>query len=126
MSLILGGAAAIALGTWLGAPTASPIVAGLVMGLLWPRQAPRRAAAAGLLAWGALLLAAAVRGDTIGALSASLGGAMGLPPWALPVATLLYPAILASSAAWLAHLVVQRRATPPDAGPATARGPSPT
>ena len=62
MTVVLVGAAAIILGTWLGAPTLTPIVVGLVMGVAWPLHAARRAAAAGVLAWGGLLAAAALRG----------------------------------------------------------------
>jgi hypothetical protein len=60
------------------------------------------------LAWGGLLVAAALRGDALTTLSATLGAAMDLPGWVLFIVTLLYPAVLASSAAWLAHLVSPR------------------
>lgn len=125
MILILTGVAAIALGTWLGAPLLSPILVGAVIGLGWPTGAARRAAIAGMLAWGGLLLVALVRGDALGAFTRTLGGAMGVPAWALFVVTLLYPAILSSSAAWLAHLVSPRRSTTFDQG-ATARAGHPT
>lgn len=111
MILILAGMAAIILGTWFGAPLLSPIIVGAVIGLGWPTLAARRAAIAGMLAWGGLLLVALARGDALGAFSRTLGGAMGVPAWALFLVTLLYPAILAASAAWLAHLVSPRRST---------------
>lgn len=125
MMIILAGMAAIVLGTWTGAPLLSPILVGVVMGLGWPTHAARLAAVAGLLAWGGLLLAALARGDALGAFSTTLGDAMGIPAWALFLATLLYPAILAASAAWLAHLVSPRRSTTFDQG-ATARAGHPT
>ena len=125
MILILSGMAAIILGTWLGAPVLSPILVGAVLGLGWPALAARRAAIAGTLAWGGLLLVALARGDALGAFSKTLGDAMAVPAWALIMVTLVYPAILASSAAWLAHLVSPRRSTTFDQG-ATARAGHPT
>lgn len=109
MIIVLAGMAAIVLGTWRGAPMLAPILVGAVIGLGWPALAARRAAVAGMLAWGGLLLVALVRGDALGAFSKTLGDAMGVPAWVLFLVTLLYPAILASSAAWLAHLVSPRR-----------------
>jgi len=111
MIVVLIATAAIILGTWLGAVTLAPIVVGLVIGFGWPGHASRRAAAAGFLAWSGLLLAAALRGDSLMTFSSTLGAAMGVPGWALFVATLLYPTVLASSAAWLAQLVSLSRRT---------------
>jgi hypothetical protein len=125
MMVILAGMAAITLGTWIGAPALSPVVVGLAIGLGAPSGAAWRAALAAALAWGALLLTAVARGNVIGTLGATLGGAMGIPAWALFVATLLFPAILAASAAWLAHLVPPRRPRS-IAGAATARDHQPT
>ena len=105
MIAVIVGALLILAGTWIGFPTVAPILAGLVVGTLWPGRAARRAAIAGVFAWGGVLLAAAARGNAVVPLSSTLGGAMGLPPWALLVATLAYPAILAASAAWLAQRV---------------------
>jgi hypothetical protein len=109
MKVVLIAAAAIVLGTWLGAPVVTLVGAGLVIGFGWPHHAARHAAAAGALAWGGLLVAAALRGDAVATLGSTLGAAMGLPGWALFIVTILYPAILAASAAWLAHLVSRRR-----------------
>ena len=109
MIIALAGALVIALGTALGAPTLTPIMVGIVIGLAWPRRAARVAAAAGAIAWGALLVVALLRGGAIGNLASTLGGAMGVPGVVLFLATLLYPAILAASAAWLAQLVSWRR-----------------
>ena len=111
MIVVLLAAIAIVFGTWLGAPTLSAILVGLVVGFVQPLHAARRAALAGFLAWGSVLVMAAVRGDTLVAFGNSLGGAMGGPGWVIAVTTLLYPAMLASSAAWLAHLVSTRRST---------------
>ena len=121
---VLLGMAAIVVGTRFGAPTMTPIVVGLAMGLLLPTNPARRAALAGVLAWAGLLLGRAVRGDEIGALSETLGGAMGVPSWAIVLVTLLYPAVLAASAAWLSHLAARRRV--PSIGGEAAREITPT
>jgi hypothetical protein len=114
----------IIVGTWLGAPILSPIVVGFAAGLIRPVNAASRSAIAGALAWGMLLATSTLRGDAIGTFTATLGGAMGLPGFVIVVATLLYPAILASSAAWLGHLVSLRRFA--TFGPGTAPGTTPT
>jgi hypothetical protein len=108
MSLVFG-VAVIALTTWFGAPTLGPILTGFMIGLAWPARAVRSAAAAALIAWGGLLLYGWVRGTDVPALALSLGAAMSLPGWALVAATLLYPTILAASAAWLGHVVTPRQ-----------------
>ena len=124
MISVLLGMAAIVVGTWLGAPTLTPIIVGLAMGVLVPANPARRAALAGVLAWAGVLLFKTLRGDEIGALSGTLGGAMGVPSWAIVLVTLLYPAILAASAAWLSHLAVRRRV--PSIGGEAAREITPT
>ncbi len=124
IAVIAAGAATIAFFTWLGAPTLAPIVVGLAIGLGWPLRAARAGAVAGFIAWGGLLLAAWLRGDAVATLSATLGAAMGLPGWLLFVATVLYPTVLAASAAWLASVVSPRRTKSVDPG-ATLRS-SPT
>jgi hypothetical protein len=108
MSLLFG-AVVIAAATWYGAPTLGPMLVGFLIGLAWPERAVRSAAGAAILAWGGLLLYSVVRGTDLTALATSLGAAMGLPGWALVVATLLYPVILASAAAWLGHVVTPRQ-----------------
>lgn len=124
MTRVMAGALAIVLGTVFGAPTLTPIMVGIVIGLAWPRRAARVAAAAGATAWGALLAVALLRGGAIGTLANTLGGAMGVPGVVLFLATLLYPAILAASAAWLAHLVSWRRSDSTGSAAVMARGPS--
>ena len=116
MMVILVATIAIVLGTWLGAPIIAPIVVGLAVGFVRPRHAARHAALAGVLAWGGLLALAALRGDVVGTFASTLGGAMGAPGWAIILATLLYPALLASSAAWLAHLASSGRTPTIDSG----------
>ena len=111
MMAVLLGMASIVLGTWFGAPTLTPVVVGLAMGVLVRVTPARRAALAGVLGWGGLLLVAALRGDHVGALSTTLGGALGVPSLVVVLVTLLYPSILAASAAWLGHLVIHARAT---------------
>ena len=118
------GMAAIVVGTWLGSPTLTPILVGLAMGFLLPPNPARRAALAGFLAWAGVLLARTLRGDEVGALSGTLGGAMGAPSRAIVLVTLLYPAILAASAAWLSHLAARRRI--PSIGGEPAREITPT
>lgn len=124
MIMVIAGALAIVLGTVFGAPTLTPIMVGIVIGLAWPRRAARVAAAAGATAWGALLAVALLRGGAIGTLATTLGGAMGVPGVVLFLATLLYPAILAASAAWLAQLVSWRRSDSTGSAAVMARGPS--
>ena len=122
---VLLGMAGILLGTWLGFPTLAPVLVGMAMGVTIP-MAARRAALAGVIAWGGVLLTATLRGDNVTGVSRTLGGAMGVPSWLLLLVTLLYPAILAASAAWLASLAV-RRFSPWSRGHATlSRGFPPT
>jgi hypothetical protein len=122
---VLLGVTGILLGTWLGFPTLAPVLVGLAMGVTVPTAA-RRAALAGVVAWGGVLLAASLRGDNVAGLSRTLGGAMGVPSWLLLIVTLLYPAILAASTAWLASLAA-RRFSPSTGGHATlSRGLPPT
>lgn len=109
MSRSLLVAVLVVAGTWLGAPTLAPVFAGVLLGLGWPGRAARQAALGAAAAWAALLLVQRATGTPLGATSATLGGAMGLPPWAPLVATLLYPAILAASAAWIGQLLSPRR-----------------
>lgn len=109
MIALLTGVVVMVAGTWLGAPVATPVAVGVVIGLLAPAHASRTAALAAVLAWGGVLAAAVLHGDSIGALASALGGAMGVPGWTLVLATVLYPALLASTAAWLSHLVSPRR-----------------
>jgi hypothetical protein len=105
---VLPGVVAMLLGTWLGWPTLTPIVAGAAMGVLLSVNAARQAALAGALAWGGVLVVSMLQGNSVDALGKTLGGAMGIPSWLLVLVTLLYPAILAASAAWLAQLAARR------------------
>src|SRR5687767_6204933 len=111
MIVVLIATIAIVLGTWLGAPIIAAIVAGLAVGFLRPRRAARLAALAGALAWGGLLAVAALRGDALGSFASTLGGALGAPGWVVVLVTLLYPALLASSAAWVAQFAASARLT---------------
>lgn len=122
MIVVLVAVMAIVLGTWLGFPIIAAIVVGLVLGFFRPRHAARQAALAGALAWGGPLLVAAVRGDALGTFASTLGGVMGAPGWAIVLATLLYPALLASSAAWLAHFAASARLASIDPGAISGGG----
>ena len=106
---IIFGIAVIAACTWFGAPTLGPIIAGFMIGLAWPDRSVRSAAGAALVAWGGLLLYGWMRGTDLVTVSSSLGAAMGLPAWAPAAATLLYPVVLATSAAWLGHVITPRQ-----------------
>ena len=101
MIVILLGAVAIVLGTVLGSSTFSAIIVGAAIGYLRPVRAARYAFGAGALGWGGLLLFAAIRSGEIGSLTGKLGEILGLPGIVMVVVTLLYPAVLAGSAAWL-------------------------
>ncbi|HEX9565530.1 MAG TPA: hypothetical protein VF981_16240 [Gemmatimonadaceae bacterium] len=108
-TIIVPGAILIAAGTWIGFPTASPVIVGALIGVTWPHRPAFHAALAALAGWSALLGLALLRGDASGMLVTKLAGAMRLPSWALVVATLAYPVVLAASAAWLAHFGSPRR-----------------
>ncbi len=66
---------------------------------------------AGFLAassWALLLIVSTVRGARVPAFAASLGGAMGVPGWALYLATLAFPFVLGGGAARLAAHIAGR------------------
>lgn len=91
-------AATMLLGWW-----TVPLVGG-AWGLLVNRHgAWRVAAGAAAIAW-ALLLAASVAGG-LGSLASQLGGSLRLPSLIVAVLTLLFPALLAGSAAELAAVI---------------------
>lgn len=91
--LALAFAIATAVSWWL-----LPVLAALAG--TWLRRGTDAAPAA-VIAWGCLLLIDAA-GRSFGALAASVGGVVGLPPAALIVITLAFAALLAWSAATLA------------------------
>src|SRR5688572_2168650 len=68
----------------------------------------RIAALAAALAWGAILAYDALVGP-VGALAERLGQVMGVPAVVLPVITLVFPALLAWSAAYLAGVLSSSR-----------------
>ena len=103
-------AAAFALATvllgWWGVPLAAAAWGALARG------APGSALAAaigGALGWGALLLTDSVSGP-VGPFATTLGGVVGLPGALLVVVTLLFPALLAWSAAAVAGAIARPRA----------------
>lgn len=69
------------------------------------------AALAGGLSWGGYLSILAFGGAPVGAFGGDLALAMGLPSWAPHVATVVFPALLAAPAAFVASQV-GRRPTP--------------
>jgi hypothetical protein len=103
---------AFALVTMLFGWWAVPLV-GLVAGVAlrhhrWPFVASGFLAAA---AWGLMLLGGTVRGAPVPAFAASLGGAMGVPGWALYVATLAFAFVLGGGAARLGWAVAGRESS---------------
>lgn len=106
--VVAWGTMIIAGGTMVGFPVWGPVTGGLVLGLLAPRRPAAHAAVAGAMAWGLLLALSSLNGS-LGLTAVRLGGALGLPPWGPLLATLLFPAILAASTAWLAGEARQRR-----------------
>lgn len=116
MIAVLLGILVMVIGTWFGAPTLAALLIGAAIGVARLSQPARKSGLAAFIAWACLLLVALVRGDALGLLSTTLGAGMGIPGWAVFAATLLYPAILASSAAWIAHLLSSRGARAANAG----------
>ena len=106
----LAGALAFALGTWLVGWWAIPVVA-LMLGILGiSGMRPMSIAGAAALSW-AGLLAVDAAGASITRLAAVLAGVMGLPAPVLFLVTLLFPALVAWSAASLADAARSFRAT---------------
>ncbi len=100
--------AAMAAGTWFVGWWTVPVIAAV-----WAiveradRTLPLRAAGAGLAAWG-LLLAAQLPGGSLERLATAVGAAMGVGALPLVVLTLIYPALLAASAAGLVRALAGR------------------
>ena len=106
---VLIGIAAVALGTWMFGWTA-PAWWGAIAGLFWPRERPVLGAALhGALGWCAILLLYLANGYPAGTLAVRLAGAMQLPVWLLIVATLVFPALLSASAAWVGSAIREMR-----------------
>lgn len=99
---ILMMAIVIALGTVLVAWWIVPVVA-LLFGVVTyrTRRPGFTAALSGALAWGGYLALASVGGAPVGSFAAALSTSMQLPGWAPLVATLVFPALLAGSSAYL-------------------------
>ena len=93
-------APAFALATWVIGWWAVPL-----LGVVWGGVATRRerpvltAAAAGALGWMALLVWGATQGP-VGLVAQRVGPVLRVSGWLFVVLTLLYPTILAASAAW--------------------------
>lgn len=105
IGLVLVLAAAFALGTVVVGWWAVPVLGALAGALLGARARPGRwAALAAAVAWIGILAFAAAEGP-VGTLARRLAGAMQLPVWGLYAVTLLFPALLAGTAALLGALV---------------------
>ena len=92
-----------------GMPTVGPVVVGALCGLVLARKGPRVAATSAILSWGGLLAFGVVRGQPIGEVAGKLGSIMGVPGTALLLLTVLYPAVLSTTAAYLAAQVSPMR-----------------
>ena len=90
-------AAALAVGTAYGGWWTVPVVAA-VGARVFPHAPVRTAAAAGALAWGVLLGWTAWQAPA-SSLALRMAVLFHLPPWGFPALTLLFPALLAASAA---------------------------
>ena len=99
---LLLAAAMVAATAWLGWWTL-PVLAG-AWGL---RYAPLDAALAAALSWGGLLAWQAARAPVM-VLAERVGGIFSLPSWAMLLLTPLFAALLAWSAAAVAHRLVPR------------------
>jgi hypothetical protein len=100
-------ATSFAIGTWVLGWWAIPLFAAGAAVLA--RDVPRQALAAALaatLAWGALLAWSAARGS-VWTFASTVGGTIGVAGLTLIVLTLLFPAVLAWSAALLAQIVTR-------------------
>ena len=109
MIFIMFVAAAMAALTWL-IGWWGVLVAALVIGFVFRAESGGgwRIAVAGALAWAALLALDAVSGP-VSLLGAKLGGVLRVPAAVLMLVTLLFPAMLAWSAATFAAVVVGKR-----------------
>ena len=99
----------IALGTVLLAWWIVPVL-GLVYGLV-SRKTERPgsvAAAAAVLAWGGYLTIVGLGGASVGAFGRGLARSMELPGWSFHLATMVFPALLAGTAAYLGARVGRR------------------
>jgi hypothetical protein len=106
------GAVVIALGTWFFGWTV-PVWWGVIAGLVWAGdQAVVVAALSGAVGWGAILCFELVLGYPIGTLGVRLAGAMQIPLSVLLAATLIFPAVLAGSAAGVATAIRQPKSVP--------------
>jgi hypothetical protein len=99
----------IALGTVLIEWWIVPVI-GLAYGMVsrktrWPGTV---AALAGAVAWGGYLAIVGLGGAPVGAFGAGLARSMELPGWSLHLATLVFPALLAGTAAYLGARVGSR------------------
>ncbi len=107
--------AAMAAGTWFIGWWTVPVIAAVwAVADRTDRALPLRAAVAGLTAW-ALLLAVQLPGGSLERLAGAVGAAIGVGALPLVVLTLVYPALLAASAAGLVRAVTGAPA--PDAAP---------
>lgn len=101
--------ATYALGWW-----TVPVIAAVWALISRDRRAPSLTALCAAGGWATLLLLDAAKGP-VGNMASRLGGVMGIPPAMLYAVTLLFPALLA----WTAATIVSRAASP-SSGPQAA------
>ncbi len=112
-------AVAVALGTTVFGWWTVPVIAVVYGVVARNTTAPGWTAAAGAaLAWGGYLSVLAFGGAPIGRFGGELAQAMAIPSWGPHVATMLFPALIAGPAAWLASRFGSRR---PEAKPVRPR-----
>jgi hypothetical protein len=107
--IFLGTTTMMVLSTWLIAWWTVPVVAA-VYGYLARREpwSPLRAAIAGFTSWSILLLVQA-QGGGIGRIADAVGGVIGVGAFGVTALTLLFPTLLAASAAALVRAVALTR-----------------
>ncbi len=112
----------IALGTVLVDWWIVPVI-GLVYGLVSRRsRAPATVAAvAGAVAWGGYLAIIGFGGASVAAFGGNLARSLEMPAWLPHVATMVFPALLAGSAAYLGARVGMRPANRGGLHPGTKR-----
>ena len=104
------GSVVVALGTWFLGWTV-PAWWGVIAGLVWARERPVAVSAlSGLLGWGGILCFELAMGHPLGTLGVRLAGAMQLPLLVLVFTTLVFPSLLAGSAAGVAAIARQPKA----------------
>lgn len=103
--VFVGASAMLAVATWMIAWWMVPVVVALwAFGDQADRWVPIKSAVAGALSWGLLLLIDSA-GSGVGRIAGAVGGVIGIGALPLGLLTLLFPALLAASAAGVVRAV---------------------